>query len=99
MAYFHLKLIAPRANFPFDATDAENEAMNAHFAYWQEKAAAKLAVAVGPVFDPEGAWGMAIVETESEADAQALAKADPVVQANLGFRYAVASIPSLILRQ
>lgn len=99
MAYFLLKLAAPRPTFPFDATQAENEAMSAHFAYWHQQAAAKAAVAVGPVFDPQGPWGMAIVETDGEAGALALADADPVVQAGLGFSYTALPIPSLILRQ
>ena len=99
MAYFLLKLAAPRPTFPLDATEAENEAMNAHFAYWHQQAAAKVAIAAGPVFDPQGPWGMAIVETDSESGAQALADADPVVQAGLGFSYTAIPIPSLILRQ
>lgn len=99
MAYFHLKLVAPRPSFPFDASKAENEAMNAHFDYWREQAAARVAIAVGPVFESQGPWGMAIVETDSEADAQALADADPIVLAGLGFSYVAAPIPSLILRQ
>ena len=99
MGYFHLKLIGPRPTFPFDIREAEGAAMTAHAEYWQRLAEEKLAVAVGPVFDPRGPWGMAIVETENEAEAEALAEADPVIKASLGFRYEVAPIPSLILRQ
>jgi uncharacterized protein YciI len=99
MGYFHLKLIAPRPTFPFDMSEAEKTAMNAHAQYWRGLAEKKLAVAVGPVFDPKGPWGMAVVETENEAEAEALGEADPVVKALLGFRYEVAPIPSLILRE
>lgn len=99
MAYFMLKLNAPRPSFPFDATEAEGAAMAAHSGYWQEKARVGQAIAVGPVFDPAGPFGMAVVECADEASARMLADADPVVLAGLGFRYDVFSIPSIILRQ
>jgi uncharacterized protein YciI len=99
MAYFHLKLVAPRPSFPFDATAEEGQAMAAHSGYWSGLAEKKIAIAVGPVFDPKGPFGLAIVETENEAEAEALGAADPVIRAGLGFSYDVAQIPSLILRQ
>jgi uncharacterized protein YciI len=98
MGYFHLKLVSPRPTFPFDASEQERAAMAEHVGYWRRLAEEKLAVAVGPVFDPKGPWGMAVVETENEAEAEALAAADPIITASLGFRYDVAPIPSLILR-
>ena len=99
MGYFHLKLVSPRPTFPFDITEAEGAAMAAHGEYWRKLADEGHAVAVGPVFDPEGPWGMAIVETENEAEAEALGAADPVITAALGFRYEVTPMPSLILRE
>jgi uncharacterized protein YciI len=98
MAYFHLKLIPPRPTFPSDMTEVEREAMGRQAAYWQGKAEERFAIAVGPVFDPVGTYGMAVVEVDDEDAAAALGENDPVVKAGLGFRYAVASIPSLILR-
>jgi len=98
MGYFHLKLISPRPTFPFDINEQEKEAMTAHVQYWRRLADNRLAVAVGPVFDAQGPWGMAIVETENEAEAEALTMADPVISASLGFRYEVSPMPSLILR-
>jgi uncharacterized protein YciI len=98
MAFFHLRLQSPRPTFPFDATDAEKAAMQRHGAYWKAKAEERIAVVVGPVFDPAGAYGMAVAEAADEAAAKALGDNDPVVQAGLGFAYAVASIPSIIMR-
>jgi uncharacterized protein YciI len=98
MGYFHLKLVSPRATFPFDMSEAEKVAMTAHAKYWQRLAEDQRAVVVGPVFDPKGAWGMAVVETENEAEAEALAEADPVITAQLNFRYEVCPMPSLIIR-
>ncbi|MDB5522650.1 MAG: hypothetical protein JWM58_413 [Rhizobium sp.] len=98
MGYYHLKLLSPRATFPFDMNEREKQAMTEHSHYWQRLAEKHRAVVVGPVFDPKGAYGMAIVETENEAEAEALASADPVITASLGFRYEVSPMPSLIIR-
>jgi uncharacterized protein YciI len=98
MGYFHLKLIPPRATFPFDLSEAEKVAMGEHSLYWQRLAEDMRAVVVGPVFDPKGAYGMAIVETENEAEAEALGAADPVIIARLGFRYETCPMPSLMIR-
>lgn len=96
MAHFLLRLEPPRASFPQDATAAEMDAMAAHGAYWQGKADAGLALAVGPVADPSGIWGMALVEVEDEAEATSLTTEDPVIRADLGFAYRVMPILSLI---
>jgi uncharacterized protein YciI len=98
MAYFHLRLVAPRSTFPFDITESERAAMAKHADFWRGKAKDRVAIAVGPVFDPEGAFGMGVVECENLDAAQAIAKDDPVVKAQLGFRYVVSPIPSIILR-
>lgn len=98
MGYFHLRLNAPRPTFPFDMSEGEKTAMAAHAAFWRKRAEENIALVVGPVFDPKGAWGMAIVETENEAEAEALGQGDPVILADLGFSYDVSPIPSIILR-
>ena len=98
MAYFHMRLVPPRKTFPFDATDAENAAMAEHAAYWRAKAEIRTAIAVGPVFDPAGAYGMAVVEVADEAAARVLADGDPVVKSGLGFAFEIAPMPSLIMR-
>lgn len=98
MAHFLLRLSPPRASFPGDASGAEMAAMGAHSAYWQDKADLGSALAVGPVADPGGIWGMALVDVEDEAHARALADGDPIITADLGFAYEVLPVPSLILR-
>jgi len=99
MAHFMLRLIGPRPTFPADATDDEREAMRLHAEYWQVKADAGTAIAVGPVFDPAGVWGMALVEADSAEQATRLGEQDPVTLSGLGFRYTVSPIPSIILRK
>lgn len=98
MAYILCRLVAPRSTFPADMTAAEGEAMAAHGAYWAREAQAGRAIAVGPVFDPAGAWGFALVEVADEGEARAITDADPIVTASLGFRYDHLPVPSLILR-
>ncbi|MFY9290347.1 MAG: YciI family protein [Methylorubrum rhodinum] len=99
MPYFLLRLTPPRPSFPFDATETEKALFSEHAAYWIARAGEGRAIAVGPVFDPAGTWGLALVETEDEASARALGEADPVIAAQAGFAYATAPVPSLILRQ
>lgn len=99
MPTFLLRLTPPRPTFPFDATAAEKALFSEHAAYWIARAGEGGAIAVGPVFEPENTWGLALVEAEDEAGAVALGEADPVIVAQAGFAYAAAPVPSLILRQ
>lgn len=73
--------------------------MVAHGAFWQHQADQGRALAVGPVADPAGIWGLALVEVADEAEAEALAAEDPVIAARLGFAYAVLPLLSLITRR
>lgn len=98
MAYFHLRLVPPRPTFPHDASAKEMETMDRHADYWRSQAAAGTAIAVGPVLEGEGAWGLAVIEAEDEGAARALADADPVIRAAIGFQYRISTMPSLILR-
>lgn len=99
MPHFLLRLSPPRPSFPSDATHAEMDAMGAHFAFWQAEADAGTALAVGPVADPAGVWGMAVVEAADEVAATGLTRRDPVIAADLGFAYEVMPILSLIERR
>ena len=99
MAYFHLKLVAPRPGFPHDATPEEMRAMQAHATYWQGHADNGVAIAVGPVFAEGGAFGIALVEVADASAAKALCNTDPVIEADLGFRFEIAAMPSIILRK
>lgn len=94
-----LRLNPPRPTFPADATGAELRAMAAHAAWWQGRADAGQAVAAGPVLDPAGAWGLAIVEAEDAAAALRLVEDDPVITAGLGFRYDALPMGGLIRPQ
>ena len=98
MAHFLLRLSAPRPTFPFDMSEEEAALFERHFAYWRQRAEAGAAIAVGPVFDPDGPWELALIEAADEAEAMRIGEDDPVIQAKAGFAYTIAPIPSLILR-
>ena len=92
------KLLPPRPTFPGDMTPEEGRLMQEHGAYWQALAERGLAIVVGPVFDPAGVWGMAVVEVEDANAASALTAEDPIVRADAGFRYEIHPVPQAILR-
>ena len=89
MPHFLSKLISPRASFPHDMSEAEAALMQQHAAYWMDLMDKGKAVAFGPVADPAGFWGLALVEADSEPEKRALAAADPMTQAGAGFRYEI----------
>ena len=92
------KLLPPRATFPGDMTPEEGRLMQEHAAYWQRLADGGPAIVVGPVFDPAGVWGMAVVDVKDAAAATALTDEDPLIRAGAGFRYEIYPVPQAILR-
>lgn len=94
--FFLCRLLSPRPSFPADITEAEARLMGEHVAYWQPHLRDGTVLVFGPVFDPQGAWGMAVLRTESAQRAQQLSDGDPVVRAGVGFRYEVLPMPSTL---
>jgi uncharacterized protein YciI len=92
-----LRLHPPRPGFPKDASSDEEQAMTRHAVWWQGLADAGQAIAVGPVLDPAGVWGLAIVIADDEAAALQLVEDDPVIVGALGFRYTAVAMGALIL--
>ena len=84
MSFFVYKFVPYRPDFPTTMTDAEAAVMAEHMAYWQSLADKDIAVVYGPVADPDGAWGVAIVEADTADDVLAIRSADPVVTSDLG---------------
>ena len=99
---FHLcKLLPPRPTFPADMTAEEAGLMQEHVAYWQRAADRGAAVIVGPVFDPAGIWGLAIVDVSDAAEASGVTACVPLMRLILSgrdFRYEIHPIPQAILR-
>lgn len=75
--YYFLKLIAPRPTFAFDMTDAERAVMKKHVDYWIDFMNKGAVVVFGPVFDPNGVYGMGVVTAESEQEVKTFMANDP----------------------
>jgi uncharacterized protein YciI len=79
-------------------TPEEAGLMGRHAVYWQGLADRGVALLAGPVLDPAGPFGLALVEAPDADAARAHTDADPVVEAGIGFRYEIHPIPQAILR-
>jgi uncharacterized protein YciI len=97
MKQFLCKLIPPRPTFAQDMTEVERKIMQEHIIYWKDLSDRGIAIIFGPVLDPIGTWGVAIVEVASEPEAQILGRNDPAVQAGLTFE--VYPMPGAIVRK
>ena len=80
---FFMKLIPPRPTFATDITPDEAKLMQQHSDYWTAQFAKGSVLIIGPVLDPKGIFGMAVLETATEEEARALAMNDPSVKAGL----------------
>ena len=92
------KLLPPRPTFPGDMSESEAALMREHAAYWRGLAERGVAVVFGPVFDPAGVWGLAIVESAHETTAATLTSDDPVIRSGAGFRYEIHPMPQAVVR-
>jgi hypothetical protein len=98
MSHFLYKLVPPRPTFPTDMSAAEGAVMERHFAYWARLIGGRQAVAYGPVMDPHGTYGIAVLEVEDEAAANAVARNDPAIKAGAGFTFEVYPMPDAQVR-
>ena len=97
--YFFSKLIPPRPSFAFDMNEAERALMQQHGAYWSQVATNGKAIVFGPVADPNGPFGLLVLEVESEEDAQKLIAHDPVHQSGLNFKFETHPMLSAVTRK
>ncbi len=94
---FLVRLIAPRPSFLADMTPEEMQIMAAHAEYWSSNLGGAV-VAFGPVADPSGAWGLGLLQLPDEAAVKAYEAKDPAIKADVGFRYEVMAMPTLVTR-
>ena len=80
--HFYLKLIAARPTFAQDMTDEERGIMQQHVAYLTDLMNKGIVKAFGPVFDPNGTFGMGIIEAESEEQVKEITINDPASSIN-----------------
>jgi uncharacterized protein YciI len=97
MKYFLFKLIPPRPTFPGDMTPAEAKLMQEHSAYWHDLMNKGLVIVFGPVSDPKGAYGIAVLQLEEGVDANVLGANEPTIKANVGFKFEVYPMPQVAL--
>ena len=98
MPIYLYRLVPPRSTFPSDITPAEGAAMKRHFGYWGDLISRGVAVIFGPVADPQGPYGIAILNVRNEGDARSICAGDPVVTAKLGFTFGVHEMPNAVVR-
>ena len=72
--------------------------MQEHADYWRSRVANDMAIVLGPVMDPAGAYGIGVIRASDETSARAMADNDPVIKARLGFRAEIHPMPSVIVR-
>ena len=87
MPHFFCKLKPPRTTFISDMTPDDALLMRAHREYWTPRVETGQVIAMGPVADPAGGYGVAIIEAASEGALESMQAADPVIAAGLGFAY------------
>jgi uncharacterized protein YciI len=96
VSHFLYKLIPPRPTFDDDMSEAERVVMGEHVVYWQRLVDRGTAAVFGPVSDPTGVWGLAVVEAETEHDVRTLGDADPAVVGGVG-RFQICPMPAAIV--
>ncbi|MBC3189844.1 hypothetical protein H7X46_02040 [Pseudonocardia sp. C8] len=94
---FAYTLTPPRPTFATDMTEHEASVMAEHAGYWTTLRDQGTAVAFGPVLDPAGHWGLAVVEAGSDAEIDRIRAGDPAVVAGIG-TVAVHPMPGAIVR-
>src|SRR5258708_20773575 len=96
MRYFLCRRIPPRPSFPLDMTDREAQVMREHVTYWTGLAETGVAIAFGPVADPQGTWGLGILKVNDDAEAVRPTSNHPVMTQALVARYEGLPIPRIV---
>ena len=74
---FFLKLNPPRSSFMIDMTADEKIIMQKHVAYWDPFVNDGTVIVLGPVIDPKGGYGIAVIRVDSEDQLNQLIANDP----------------------
>jgi len=75
--HFYLKLNPPRASFTFDMTNDEKLVMQHHVSYWKPYVENGIVLVLGPVLDPKGGFGIAVIGVDDEMQLETLIANDP----------------------
>jgi hypothetical protein len=83
MTHYLYRLIPPRLTFDQDMSAAESTIMEQHFAYWSALTEKNIAIIYGPVLDPAGVYGVAVIDVDDDAQADAVGRDDPAIRSGL----------------
>jgi len=81
--HYFFRLIPPRPTFMQDMTEEERRLMDEHGRYFQDHFAAGEVLLFGPVMATGGAFGLGVLEMDTEAEARKFGEGDPSVKAGL----------------
>ena len=86
--HFFMRIIPPRPTFAQDITEEERALMMQHAAYVRGFFESGSVLAYGPVLDPEGSFGVGLLEMADLAEAEQFAKNDPSIKCGMN-RYTI----------
>ncbi|HEY4785232.1 MAG TPA: YciI family protein [Bacteroidales bacterium] len=75
--YYFLKLNPPRASFTTDMTPEERAIMVKHVEYWKPYVSDGTIIVLGPVADPKGGYGVAVIGVDNDEQLNNLIAHDP----------------------
>lgn len=90
--FFMCRLVPPRPTFPLDMSPSEQQVMKEHAAYLTSGLDQGKVIVFGPVADPNGSFGLAIVRTADETALRGFLDDDPAIRADIGLKYEVLPI-------
>jgi len=94
MTLYLYRLFPPRPKtFAADRTRSEALVMTEHAGYWQNLAARAKVVVFGPVADPEGVFGIAVICAEDGEEITSVCDNDPAIKSAMGFTYKLHLMP------
>ena len=93
MKTFFCRFHPPRPTFGQDMSPDEAALMQEHVGHWLQSPLWKGVRAFGPVADPAGFFGVAIVEAEDESAVRAVTDNDPAIRSGRGFRFEILPMP------
>jgi uncharacterized protein YciI len=79
---FFIKSTPPRPSFMMDMTAEERTVMQEHVAYWTALLDEGIAIVFGPVMDPKGGYGVAVVSVDNAEQLQKIIDDDPANDLN-----------------
>jgi len=94
---FFYKLIPPRPTFGMDMTDDERQVMLQHVEYWKQQMEKGIAVAFGPVLDPNGVYGVGIIQVDEPGQTTELAENDPAILSGI-HKFEIYPMPNAIVK-